>query len=247
MGMEKFLDIVCRMGGLSPSAVVVVTTVRALKHHAEDPDGGLDAIERGSANLERHLGIVKEFGLEPVVAVNRRPEDTDEECEVTRKLALEYGAFAAELNEGFQRGGDGAVALAEAVAAACDKPNDYKPIYSLDEPIADKIEKIATRVYGAKEVAFLPAALEKIERYTKDGLHTVPICMAKTHLSLSHDPALTGAPSDYTFPVRDLRSYTGAGWIVALCGDMQTMPGFGVTPALQNIDIDADGRTVGMF
>ncbi len=247
MGMEKFLDIVCRMGGLNPSAVVVVTTVRALKHHAEDPDGGLDAIERGSANLERHVGIVKEFGLEPVVAVNRRPEDTDEECEVTRKLALEYGAFAAELNEGFQRGGEGAVALAEAVAAACDKPNNYRPLYELDEPIADKIEKIATRVYGAKEVTFLPAALEKIERYTKDGLDKLPICMAKTHLSLTHDPSLMGAPSGFTFPVRDLRSYTGSGWIVALCGDMQTMPGFGATPAFQNVDIDTDGRTIGLF
>jgi formyltetrahydrofolate synthetase len=247
MGMEKFLDIVCPMGGLVPSAVVVVTTIRALKHHAEDPDGGLDAVERGSANLERHVKIVKEFGLEPIVAVNRRPEDTDEECELARKLALEYGAFAAELNEAFQRGGDGAIALAEAVVAACEQPNSYKPVYDLGEPIADKIEKIATRVYGASEVVFLPAALEKIERYTKDGLHNVPICMAKTHLSLTHDPTVAGAPTDFSFPVRDLRSYTGAGWIVALCGDMQTMPGFGVTPALQNVDIDSDGRTVGLF
>jgi len=247
MGMEKFLDIVCRLGGLSPSAVVVVTTVRALKHHAEDPDGGLEAIERGSANLQRHIGIVKEFGLHPVVAVNRRPEDTDEECRLTRRLALDYGAYAAELNEGFARGGEGAVALAEAVVGACEQPSSYAPIYGLDEPIADKIEKIATRVYGAKDVAFLPAALDKIERYTKDGLDTMPICMAKTHLSLSHEPTVANAPTDFTLPIRDLRSYTGAGWIVALCGDMQTMPGFGVTPALQNVDIDADGRTVGLF
>ena len=247
MGMEKFLDIVCRLGGLAPSAVVVVTTIRALKHHAEDPDGGLDAVERGSANLERHIGIVKEFGLQPVVAVNRRPEDTDEECELARRLALAYGAYGAELNEGFARGGDGAVALAEAVVGACEQPSSYAPVYGIDEPIADKIEKIATRVYGATEVSFLPAALEKIERYTKDGLDRVPICMAKTHLSLSADPTVMGAPTDFTLPVRDLRSYTGAGWIVALCGDMQTMPGLGVTPALQNVDIDADGRTVGLF
>jgi formate--tetrahydrofolate ligase len=247
MGMEKFLDIVCRMGGLAPSAVVVVTTIRALKHHAEDPEGGLDAVERGSANLQRHVGIVKEFGLEPIVAVNRRPEDTEEECGLVRRLALEYGAFGAELNEAYQRGGDGAVALAEAVAAACEQPNRYAPVYDLGEPIADKIEKIATRVYGAKEVEFLPSALEKIERYTKDGLQTVPICMAKTHLSLTADPTVMGAPTDFTLVVRDLRSYTGAGWIVALCGDMQTMPGFGVTPALQNVDIDSDGRTVGLF
>jgi formyltetrahydrofolate synthetase len=227
--------------------VVVVTTIRALKHHAEDPDGGLDAVERGSANLERHIGIVKEFGLEPVIAVNRRPEDTDEECELARRLALDYGAYAAELNEAFAKGGDGALALAEAVVGACEQPSRYAPIYELGDPIADKIEKIATRVYGAADVSFLPAALEKIERYTKDGLDKVPICMAKTHLSLSHDPALVNAPTDFTLPVRDLRSYTGAGWIVALCGDMQTMPGLGVTPALQNVDIDETGRTVGLF
>jgi formyltetrahydrofolate synthetase len=247
MGMEKFLDIVCRLGDLAPSAVVVVTTCRALKHHAEDPEGGLDAIERGSANLERHVQIVKEFGLEPVVAVNRRPEDTDEECELARRLALEYGAFGAELNEAFAKGGEGAMALAEAVAGAVERPNAFAPIYQPDEPIADKIEKIATRVYGARDVTFLPAALEKIERYTKDGLDKLPICMAKTHLSLSHDPTVTGAPTDFTLPIRDLRSYTGAGWIVALCGDMQTMPGLGVTPALQSVDIDPDGRTLGLF
>jgi formyltetrahydrofolate synthetase len=247
MGMEKFLDIVCRLGNLAPSAVVVVTTCRALKHHAEDPEGGLDAIERGSANLERHVGIVKEFGLEPVVAVNRRSEDTDEECELARRLALEYGAFGAELNEAFAKGGEGAIELAEAVAGAVERPNAFAPLYQPDEPIADKIEKIATRVYGARDVTFLPPALEKIERYTEDGLDKLPICMAKTHLSLSHDPTVTGAPTDFTLPIRDLRSYTGAGWIVALCGDMQTMPGLGVTPALQSVDIDADGRTLGLF
>jgi len=247
MGMEKFLDIVCRLGGLTPSAVVVVTTCRALKHHAEDPHGSLDAIERGSANLERHIGIVREFGVEPIVAVNRRPEDTDEEVELARRLALGYGAFAAELNEAYEKGGEGAVALAEAVVAACEKPNSYAPLYELEAPIADKIESIAKRVYGASDVTFLPAALEKIERYTQAGLAGVPICMAKTHLSLSHDPLVAGAPTDFTLPVRDLRAYTGAGWIVALCGDMQTMPGLGITPALQNVDIDADGRTVGLF
>ncbi len=247
MGMEKFLDIVCRIGELAPSAVVVVTTVRALKHHAEDPDGGLDSVERGSANLQRHIGIVKEFGLEPIVAVNRRPEDTDEECELVRRLALEYGAFGAELNEAFAQGGEGAVALAEAVAAACEEPNSYAPLYAIDAPIADKIEAIGKRVYGAADVTFLPAALEKIERYTKDGLDKVPICMAKTHLSLSADPGVMNAPTDFTLPVRDLRAYTGAGWIVALCGDVMTMPGLGVTPAFQNVDIDESGRTLGLF
>jgi formate--tetrahydrofolate ligase len=247
MGMEKFLDIVCRIGNLGPSAVVVVTTCRALKHHAEDPDGGLDAIERGAANLGRHVGIVREFGLQPVVAVNRRPEDTDDEVELACKLALDYGAFAAEVNEAYVRGGDGAVSLAEAVVAATEESSDFRPVYQLDQPIADKIEAIATRIYGADGVHFLPAALEKIERFTKDGLDTVPICMAKTHLSLSHDPGVMNAPTGFTLPVRDLRSYTGAGWIVALCGDMQTMPGLGVTPALQNVDIDESGKTVGLF
>jgi formyltetrahydrofolate synthetase len=182
-----------------------------------------------------------------VVAVNRRPEDTDEECEVARTLALDYGAYAAELNEAFAKGGDGATALAEAVVGACEQPNSFAPVYGLDEPIADKIEKIATRVYGADGIELLPAALEKIVRYTEQGLDRVPICMAKTHLSLSHDPTVMGAPTGFTLPVRDLRAYTGSGWIVALCGDMQTMPGLGVTPALQNVDIDADGTTLGLF
>jgi formate--tetrahydrofolate ligase len=247
LGMEKFLHIVCRLGGLRPGAVVVVTTVRALKHHADDPDGGLDAIERGAANLERHIGIVKEFGLKPVVAVNRRPEDTDEECELVRKLALDYGAHAAELNEAFARGGQGAANLAEAVVDAVAQPSEYEFLYALDDPIDKKIEAIARRVYRADGVNLLPAALDKIERYTKGGLDTVPICMAKTHLSISHDPDLTGAPTGFTLPVRDLRAYTGAGWIVALCGDMQTMPGYGVAPAFHNVDIDETGRTVGLF
>jgi formate--tetrahydrofolate ligase len=247
LGLEKFLHIVCRLGHLRPGAVVVVTTVRALKHHGEDPDGGMDAIERGSANLERHIGIVREFGLKPVVAVNRRPEDTDEECALVRRLALDYGAHAAELNEAYAKGGKGAARLAEAVVDAVDQPNNFHPLYELDAPIIEKIETIATRVYKADGVNFLPAALDKVERYTKDGLDTVPICMAKSHLSLSHDPDLLNAPTGFTVPVRDLRAYTGAGWIVALCGDMQTMPGYGATPAFHNVDIDEDGKTVGLF
>jgi formyltetrahydrofolate synthetase len=247
LGMEKFLHIVCRLGKLRPGAVVVVTTVRALKHHGGEPDGGDEAIERGSANLERHIGIVKEFGLKPIVAVNRRPEDTDDECELVRRLALDYGAHAAELNEAYEKGGKGAAQLAEAVVEAVEQPSDFRFLYELQTPIADKIETIAKRVYGADGVDFFPAALEKIDRYTKDGLGTVPICMAKSHLSLSHDPNLLNAPTGFTVPVRDLRAYTGAGWIVALCGDMQTMPGYGVSPAFHNVDIDETGRTVGLF
>ncbi|MFQ5426264.1 MAG: formate--tetrahydrofolate ligase [Gaiellales bacterium] len=247
MGMEKFLDIVCPMGRLTPNAVVVVVTVRALKHHADEPDGGMDAVERGSANMARHIGIVKEFGLEPVVAVNRRPEDTDQECDAIRRLALEQGAFAAELNEAFARGGEGAIALAEAVAAACDQPSAFEPLYRHGAPVLEKVETIATRVYGASGVALLPAAESKLRSLERDGHGGLPVCMAKTHLSLSHDPTLTNAPEGFTVPIRDLRPYTGAGWIVALCGDMMTMPGLGVTPALQQVDIDESGRTVGLF
>jgi formate--tetrahydrofolate ligase len=247
MGMEKFLDIVCRVGGLSPSAVVLVTTVKALKHHGGDPDGGLDAVEKGSANLQRHLGIVAEFGLKAVVAVNRFPGDPDSEVDAVKRLALEYGAHAAELNEAFEQGGPGAATLAEAVADAAEKPAAFDFIYPGDAPIDAKIEAIAKRVYGADGVVFLPAAQEKIERFTANGLDTVPVCMAKTHLSLSHDPSLLNAPTGFTLTVRDLRAYTGAGWLVALCGDMQTMPGLGKTPAAFNVDIDENGRTVGLF
>ena len=247
MGMEKFLDIVCRVGELNPSAIVLVATVRALKHHAENPTGDLDAVERGIENLARHIRIAHEFGFAPVVAINRRPEDSDEECELVRRLALERGAFAAEINDAFAHGGEGAATLAEAVVRACEEPGEFSPLYELDEPIAAKIESIATRVYGASGVTFMPAALEKMKRYTETGLERLPICMAKTHLSLSHDPLLVNAPKGFTVPIRDLRAYTGAGWIVALCGDMMTMPGLSATPALRNVDIDASGTTVGLF
>jgi formyltetrahydrofolate synthetase len=238
MGMEKFLDIVCRMGGLRPNAICLVTTVRALKHHAGDPDGGLDALERGSANLERHLGIVKQFGLKAVVAVNRFPTDTDEELDAVRRLAVDYGAHAAELNEAFERGGEGAGALAEAIVDAAEQPSEFEFIYSLEAPIAEKIEAVCKRVYGADGVTFLPAAQEKLKTFTEKGYDRLPVCMAKTHLSLSHDVTLLNAPTGFTVPVRDIRAYTGAGWLVPLLGDMQTMPGYGVSPAAFNVDID---------
>ena len=247
MGMEKFLNIVCRVGGLSPSAVVLVATAKALKHHGGDPDGGLDAIELGAANLRRHLEIVRGFGLRAVVAVNRFPGDTDDEVELVRRLALEHGAHAAELNEAFERGGEGAAALAEAVVDAADHPNEFEYTYPIDAPIDAKIEAIAKRVYGAESVLFLQTAKDKIKQYTATGLDRLPICMAKTHLSLSHDPALANAPTGFEVTVRDLRAYTGAGWLVALCGTMQTMPGLGASPAAFNVDIDEDGRTVGLF
>jgi formyltetrahydrofolate synthetase len=247
MGMEKFFDIVCRAGDLRPNAVVLVATVKALKHHGGAPGGGIEAIERGAANLARHLRIVREFGLNAVVAVNRFPGDVDEEIERTRALALEQGAYAAEVNNAFEDGGAGAAALAEAVVAAAEQPSSFDYLYPLDAPLEAKIDAIATRVYGADGVFLLPAAQARVEELTRLGLGSLPICMAKTHLSLSDDAALTNAPSGFTVTVRDLRAYTGAGWIVALCGDMQTMPGLSASPAAVNVDIDADGRTVGLF
>jgi formate--tetrahydrofolate ligase len=247
MGMEKFFDIVCRAGDLRPNAVVLVATVKALKHHGGDPDGGVDAVERGAANLARHLSIVRTFGLHAVVAVNRFPGDVEEEVERVRALALEQGAYAAEVNNAFEEGGAGAAALAEAVVAAAEQPSSFDYLYPLDAPLEAKIDAIATRVYGADGVLLLPAAQKRVEELTALGLGNLPICMAKTHLSLSDDPALTNAPSGFTVTVRDLRAYTGAGWIVALCGDMQTMPGLSASPAAFNVDIDSEGRTVGLF
>jgi formate--tetrahydrofolate ligase len=254
MGMEKFMDIVCRVGEVRPSAVVLVATVRALKHHGgveDDPRvdraRALAAVSIGAENLRRHLGIVREFGLPCVVAVNRRPGDTDEEVELVRTLALEHGAFAAEANEGFEKGGEGTTALAQAVADACEQPSEFRFMYEEDEPIADKIRAIATRVYGARDVFFHIAAERKLEQFTAEGLDHLPICMAKTHLSLSADPTLLNAPEDFTLQVRDIRAYTGAGWLVPLCGDIQQMPGLGKSAAAFDVDIDEDGRTVGLF
>jgi formate--tetrahydrofolate ligase len=253
MGMEKFMDIVCRVGGIRPSAVVLTVTVRAIKHHGGLEDGatsseqGRQAIVTGMANVRRHLGIVREFGLPCVVAINRRPRDTDHEVDLVRELSLEAGAFAAEVNEGFAHGGPGAAALAEAVVSACEQPSDFRLLYPDEASIVDKIEAVATRVYGASDVYFYPDAERRIAHYTDDGLGTLPISMAKTHLSLSADPALLNAPEGFTLPVRDVRAYTGAGWLVPLCGDIQQMPGLGASPAAFNVDIDESGRTVGLF
>jgi formate--tetrahydrofolate ligase len=254
MGMEKLFNIVCRKGGVRPSAVVLVATVRALKHHggiADDPRvdrvRGLAAIATGAANLNRHLSIVRGFGLPCVVAVNRRPGDTDDEVELVKALALEGGAHAAEVNDGFTNGGEGAAAFGEAVADACDQPSSFKLTYEDDDPISVKIEKVAKQVYGAADVVFYLDAQRKIRQYEEDGLDKLPICMAKTHLSLSADPQLLNAPEDFELPVRDMRAYTGAGWLVPLAGDIQQMPGLGKAPAALNVDIDEEGRTVGLF
>jgi formate--tetrahydrofolate ligase len=254
MGMEKLFDIVCRVGGLRPSCVVLVCTVRALKHHGglepgPDSDGarGMAAAVIGSHNLRRHLEIVREFGVPCVVAVNRRPEDTDDEVELVRKLALEYGAQAAEVNEAFTDGGEGAAALATAVVDACELENDFHFLYQDEDPLVEKIQKVATRIYGASGVYVYPEAERKLRQFTADGLGNLPICMAKTHLSLSADSDLLGAPEGFTLPVRDARAYTGAGWIVPLCGDITQMPGLARESAAVNVDINETGRTVGLF
>jgi formate--tetrahydrofolate ligase len=247
MGMEKFLDIVCRAGGLSPAAVVLVATVRALKNHGGDADGGSEVLEHGGANLERHLQIISRFGLKAVVAVNAFPGDRNEELEAVRRLALEGGAHAAAINDGFTRGGEGAAELAEAVVDAASQQNSFDFLYPLDASIEAKIEAIAIHVYGADAVHYLPPAEEKLAALTREGLDRLPVCMAKTHLSLSDDPTLLNAPTGFMLHVRDIRAYTGAGWLVPLCGDVMTMPGMGKTAAAFGVDIDEHGRTVGLF
>ena len=251
MGMEKFMDIVCRQGNIRPSAVVLVATIKALKLHggATETSGedDLAVVERGAANLVRHLELVRGFGMPCVVAVNRFPSDTDEEVELVRRIALENGAVAAETNTAVTDGGEGAADLARAVVAAANSQSRFEFTYPDEMSLKEKIEAIAMKVYGASGVDFLPEAQAKLKRFTEAGLGNLPICMAKTHLSLSHDPALKGAPRGFTVPVRDLRAYTGAGFVTALCGTIVQMPGLGKTPAGFNIDIDADGKTVGLF
>jgi len=252
--MEKFFNIVCRVGKLTPAAAVLVISVRAVKHHggvAEDdhPDrqASLHAIEVGMANVRRHLRIIETFGVPAVVAINRRVGDTNQEIELLKRLAVEAGAFAACVNDGFARGGAGTSELAEAVAQACEEPLGFYPLYGDDEPIQDKVEAVARRVYGAKDVYWYPEAEQKLTQFTREGLAGLPVCIAKTHLSLSADPSMLNAPEGFTLPVRDIRAYTGAGWLVPLCGEITQMPGLGKTPGAADVDIDAEGRTVGLF
>jgi formate--tetrahydrofolate ligase len=246
MGFEKFVDIVSRLGHVSPSAVVLVVTTQALKHHGGDPDGGLAAMERGVENLAANLNIVSECGLATVAAVNRFPDDGEDELAAARSLALEAGAVAAEINDGYTRGGEGAVALAEAVAEAAGRPAPLRRLYAPEDSISAKLKAIATRSYGAAAVELAPQAADEAQELERRGLASLPVCIAKTHLSLSHDPALIGAPAGFTLPVRELRAYTGAGWIVAVCGAMQTMPGLPAEPAAFQIDVTDNGEIVGL-
>ena len=253
MGMQKFMDIVCRQGGIRPSAVVIVATVKALRLHGGSPDGtasspaeSLEQLRRGIANLAAHIRTAKGFGMPTIVAVNRFPNDTDEEVELVRTLSLEAGALDAQHNTAVVDGGEGAADLARAVVKAANTPSEFTLTYPDDAKIEDKIAAIATKVYGADGIEFLPEAQAKLARFN-ELYGDLPICMAKTHLSISHDPSKQGAPTGFTVPIRDLRAYTGAGFITALCGTIVQMPGLGTTPAGLNIDIDADGTTVGLF
>ncbi len=254
LGMEKFMDIVCRVGGFRPHVVVIVATVRALRHHGggdwrqKAEMGQMHAeVETGMANLAKHIENVRAFGIQPVVAINTRPDDEPELLELIKTRSLEAGAFGAAIHNGFGQGGDGTIELAEVVAAAADAESDFRMLYADDEPIAAKIEKIAKTVYGADGIELAPAAREAIARFEKQGLAHLPICMAKTHLSLSHDPLERNRPTGFVVPIRDIRAYSGAGMLVPLCGDMLQMPGFGPQPAAFAIDIDEHGETVGLF
>jgi formate--tetrahydrofolate ligase len=252
LGFQKFCDIVCRFGGFAPSAGVLVTTARATKSHGGVPfdelgTEDLEAVKRGVENLEQHIAIVKAYGLPCVVAVNNFPSDTEAEVQLMRELAVGAGAETVVVNRGFAEGGDGAVELAEAVVKACERPNDFHQLTPDGTSIRDQVDAIATKVYGADGVDFQPAAEKDLARMDQLGFGTMPVCMAKTHLSLSHDPTLLNRPTGWRLPVRGLVPSAGAGFVVVLCGDMQRMPGLGRTPAYKNIDVDEQGRTVGLF
>ncbi len=258
MGAEKFLDIKCRVSGLKPDCIVIVCSIRALKMHSglvnEQPGKPLpkeltverlDLVQKGAPNLITHVENMRLYGVPVVVAINRFTSDTDKEIDLVRKLCKDAGA-RAELSDVWAKGGAGGAALAKAVVEACDQPSKFKFLYPDDMPIAEKIRTIATKIYRAKDVAISPEAAKKIKKFTKLGWGGLPICMAKTHLSLSHDPNVKGAPRDFILPVRDIRASVGAGFLYPLCGEMRTMPGLPTEPAGNVVDF-VDGKVVGLF
>jgi formate--tetrahydrofolate ligase len=252
LGFQKFCDIVCRVGEFTPSAAVLVTTVRATKSHGGKPfnllaNEDLDAITKGADNLAAHVQIVRQYGLPCVVAINSFPTDTAREIELVRELALKAGAETVVAHSGFSQGGAGTVDLANAVTAACEKKNTFSFLTPNGTPLVQQIEAIATKIYGAAAIDLESQARKDLERIEKLGLAHAPVCMAKTQMSLSHDPALRNRPSGFILPIRALVPSAGAEFVVALCGEMQRMPGLGKAPAFMNIDIDAEGRTVGLF
>ncbi len=260
IGMEKFFDIKCRASGLVPDCVVLVGTIRAMKMHGGGPkvtpgraldevytSENLPLVEAGVCNLVRNIEIAKMFGIPVVVAINRFPTDTDAEVELARKAAEDAGAEAAVMSDHWTHGGEGARELAEAVVAACEKPNDFKLLYPDDMSIKDKIETICKKVYNAKDVTYSEKAEAQIASYEKAGLSHLPMCMAKTHLSLSHDPTLKGVPEGFTVPVQEIRAAAGAGFLYPLLGTMRTMPGLPSRPAFMDVDLDENGEVIGMF
>ncbi len=252
LGAEKFCDIKCRMAGLTPNACVVVATVRALKHNggvpkAELSEENLEALEAGMPNLLRHVSNIKGvWGLPVVVAINAFPTDTPAELALVEQRCNELGVNVA-LSEVWAKGGEGGRALAEEVLRLCDEPSDFRFAYELDEPLAKKVEDIATRVYHADGVDFAPKAARMLRQLEEQGFGGLPVCMAKTQYSFSDDPKLLGAPEGFRITVRDLRVSAGAGFVVALTGDIMTMPGLPRVPAAEKIDVTPDGHITGLF
>ena len=259
MGAERFFNIKCRVSGLVPDAAVLVATVRALKAHSgrhrvvagrplpddmvkENPDD----VRAGLANLLKQIDNVKAHGVSPVVAINAFPGDFASEHAVIREAAEAVGARVAVCTH-FSHGGAGAVELARAVIDACEEPSEFRFLYDDADALKEKIEKVATRIYGAARVEYSALADEQLERYERNGFGRLPVCIAKTHLSISGDASLKGAPTGHTLSVREVRASVGAGFVYPICGAMRTMPGLGANPAAVSIDIGADGRVVGLF
>ena len=251
LGAEKFLDIKCRFGGLKPNAVVIVATIRALKQHGnvayEDlKDENVEAMLTGCENLAKHIDTVKQFGLPYIVAINEFASDTPAEVEALQNWCKEH-QHPMSLSQVWAKGGEGALDLANQLVELCAEENSYAPLYDVEQSIEEKITAIATRVYGAEEVAFTEEAKEQIALYTSLGLDKMPICMAKMQMSLSDDAKVYGAPKNFTITVRELRPSLGAGFLVALTGKILTMPGLPKMPAANNMDIDEKGHIEGLF
>lgn len=260
IGAEKFFNIKCRVSGLKPDAAVLVVTVRALKAHsgqydirpgkalpANLTDLNLEHVEAGASNMIRHIQNVRRHGVTPVVAINVFAGDHPEEIALVQRLAVEAGALGAAVCRHHAKGGAGAIELAEMVVTACEEPSEFRFLYDLDVPIKQKIETIATEIYGAASVSYESLAERQIRDYERNGFGNLPICMAKTHLSLSHDASLKGAPSGFVLPIREVRASVGAGFIYPIVGEMRTMPGLSAHPAAEDVDIDENGRIVGLF
>jgi formyltetrahydrofolate synthetase len=251
LGAEKFFHLKCGISGEQPDAAVVVTTLRSLREHggvkSHDPDAA--AVARGVGNLRHHVEVMVAFGAPVVVAINRFPEDSLDELAIVKGAAIEAGAAAVAEHQAYTHGGDGCLELAEMVAAAADtadRSRGIRRLYELTDSCQDKVLALATTVYGAADVVWEAAALRALERFTDAGYGLLPVCMAKTHLSLSHDPTLLGVPTGFTLPVREIRLAAGAGYLTVLTGTIATMPGLPARPRLLDIDVDGNGTIIGL-